>query len=319
MLSVWNKIGAHDTNGPMSNPPRRWMRWAVRSIGFVIFAYLLHRIGPEKIWNTILSVHLGYFAAALPIFFLMIGVKSIKTQILLKTPVSLRDLYRLNAFGFSVGSITPGRLGEFTKVIFLSNHHVPVAEAFSATLIDRLSDVILMMICAVAGVCVFFSPAAGWAAVAALAGLVVAALALWFSDKLLRRVTTGRLRDLIDIEGHAIRSFIQTVPVRVWLSVSALTVAYLGLYFLQMWILARGLHLPISYVQTTMAISAAAVPAILPISVFNVGPRDAVLASIFRNMGWGGDKGVALSTLILVLFLMNGVFGLFFLPRRKQA
>ena len=58
----------------MSNPQRRWMRWAVRSIGFVIFAYLLHRIGPGKIWDTIRSVQIGFFAAALPIFFLMIGV-----------------------------------------------------------------------------------------------------------------------------------------------------------------------------------------------------------------------------------------------------
>lgn len=303
----------------MTGSRKGWVRWAVRCIGLGIFAYLLYRIGPEKIWITIRGVDLVYFAGALPIFFLMIAVKSLKTRVLLKTPVSFGDLYRLNAFGFSIGSVTPGRLGEFSKIIFLANQGVPVAEGFAATLIDRLGDVLLMMVCAVAGMFAFFSAAAGWAGVAALAGLATAGFAIWVSDPFLRRVTRGKLRDLIQLEGAAIRAFIRAIPSHAWAATAALTVLYLGLYFLQMWILAKGLGLPISYLQTTMAISASAAPAILPISIFNVGPRDAVLYAIFRGMEWGGERGVALSTLILVLFLLNGIFGLLFLPRRGKS
>lgn len=249
----------------------------------------------------------------------MIGVKTLKMRALMRSPLKFSELYYLNAFGFSVGSITPGRLGEFSKIIFLSRSGIPISESFTVTLIDRMSDVGGMIVCAVAGATVFFGVTAGWiGGFAALAG-AAAALALWYSDRLARRITWGKLRELVDLEGQAIRAYVRNLTADKWGITLALTVFYLGLYFLQMWILARGLHLPISYVQTTMAISASAVPAILPISVFNVGPRDAVLAAIFSRMGWGAEGGLALSTLILALFLVNGLFGLFFLPRKPST
>ncbi|OGH60315.1 MAG: hypothetical protein A3G34_09735 [Candidatus Lindowbacteria bacterium RIFCSPLOWO2_12_FULL_62_27] len=294
------------------------VRWSVRCIGFVIFGYLLHRIGPENLWRAIRGVQPVYFLAALPVFFFMIGVKTLKMRALLRSPIGFSELFDLNAFGFSIGSITPGRLGEFSKIIFLNRLNVPVAESFAVTLVDRMSDVALMLVCAVGGLFVFFGPPAGWLGVAAVAAATAAAGSLWFSDRVLRKLTWGKLRELVTLEGATIRAFLARVPPGVWAAAAALTVAYLGLYFLQMWILAKGLNLPITYVQTTMAISASAVPAILPISVFNVGPRDAVLAAIFSRMGWGAENGVALSTLILALFLVNGCFGLLFVPRETR-
>lgn len=294
-------------------------RWGVRCIGLVIFAYLLHLIGPAKIWRTIRGIQPVYFAAALPIFFVMIGVKTVKMRLLMRHRLGFSELYDLNAFGFSAGSITPGRLGEFSKIIFLSRFGVPVSESFAVTLIDRLSDVALMMVCAVAGMYVFFGAAAGRIAAAVLILLGAAGMVLWYSDRILKRVTWGNLRELLTIEGAAIRAYVRTVRGELWGLTVVLTMVYLGFYFLQMWIVAKGLNLPITYVQITMAISASAVPAILPISFFNVGPRDAVLAAIFSKMGWGAEGGLALSTLILFLFLVNGIFGLFFLPRRPPA
>lgn len=292
------------------------LRWGVRCTGFVILGYLLHRIGPEKLWRTVSSVKPLYFAAALPIFFVMIWVKSVKMRALMKSPMKLSDIYFLNAFAFSLGSITPGRLGEFSKIIFLSRRGIALSESFSVTLIDRLADVAGMVSLAVCGLYVFFGTTAGWAGAAAAAAIFLFALSLWFSDQMLRRITRGKLKEWVELEGDAIRSYIRSLSLKAWTATFVLTMGYLGFYFLQMWILAKGLDLPIGYIQTAMAISASAVPAILPISVFNVGPRDAVLAAIFSRMGWGAENGVALSTLILGLFLLNGLFGLFFLPRR---
>lgn len=303
----------------MTTGRARIVRWAVRCIGFVIFGVLLYRIGPGKIWESVSSVQPVYFFAALPVFFLMIGVKTLKMRVLMRSPMKFSELYDLNAFGFSVGSITPGRLGEFSKIIFLSRAGITVSESFTVTLIDRMSDVAGMILCAAAGMYVFFGPAAGWIGGITALACAAAAMALWYSDRLSRRLTWGKLRELVEIEGQAVRAYVRNLTPDRWGMTLVLTLLYLGLYFFQMWILSRGLHLPITYVQTTMAISASAVPAILPISVFNVGPRDAVLAAIFSRMGWGAEGGLALSTLILALFLVNGIFGLFFLPRRPPA
>lgn len=303
----------------MTQTQSRVVRWAVRCIGFVIFGYLLHKIGPAKLWRTIRSVEPIYFFMALPIFFAMIGVKTLKMRFLMRHPMRFSELYDLNAFGFSVGSVTPGRLGEFSKIIFLSRFGVPVSESFAVTLIDRLSDVIGMIVCAVFGLYIFFGDVAGRIGLTVVVGVAAAGLILWFSDRILRQILWGKLKELVELEGGAIRSYVRQVPYVIWELTLGCTVLYLGLYFLQMWILARGLHLPISYIQTTMAISASAIPAILPISVFNVGPRDYVLTKIFENMGWGAEGGLALSTMILFLFLVNGIFGLFFIPRRPSA
>lgn len=285
----------------------------------MIFGYLLYRIGPGKLWGAVRSVHVSYFLGALPIFFAMIGVKTLKMRMIMRSPMSFSELYDLNAFAFSIGAVTPGRLGEFSKIIFLSKRNVPVAESFTITLIDRLADVSGMIVCAIFGLHVFFGAEAGRMGLAGAVVLMACGMAFWFSDRFLRFVTRGKWRELVDMEGNAIRSYVRRISVPNWIGVISLTIVYLGLYFLQMWILAVGLHSPISYLQTTMAISAAAIPAILPVSFFNVGPRDAVLAAIFSRMGWGAEGGVALSTLILFLFLINGLFGLFFLPRKDPA
>ncbi|MBI4178110.1 flippase-like domain-containing protein [bacterium] len=297
---------------------RQAARWAIRCIGFVIFGYLLYRIGPENLWRAVSAVRPGFFLAALPVFFVMIWVKAIKMRALMTSRLDLQDLYRMNAFAFSVGSLTPGRLGEFSKIVFLTRAGVSTSEAFSVTFIDRLSDLAGMMACAVAGLFVFFGPAAGWTALGVtIAGGAVLA-ALWKSDRMLLKIVRGKWRDLIEQEGRNIRAYMCGWTPLAWFAALVLTGAYLGLYFLQMWILVRGLALPVDYAQTAMAISSAALPAILPISVGNIGPRDAVLAAIFSNMGWGAESGVALSTLILALFITNGIFGMLFLPRRGR-
>lgn len=295
------------------------LRWAVRCIGFLIFGYLLYRIGPGKLWNTLAAVRPVYFALALPIFFVMIWVKTVKMRTLMRTDVALADLYRMNAFAFSIGSLTPGRLGEFSKIIFLSRMGIPISESFSVTFVDRLSDVGLMIVCALFGLYTFFGPVAGWLGLLVVILFSLGAFALWFSDRLLLRVTWGKWREIIEQEGASIRSYLRSLRGPTWAWTLAWTLVYLDFYFLQMWILALGLKLPVNYIQTTMAISCSAIPAILPISVANIGPRDAVLAAIFMRMGWGAEGGVALSTMILALFFMNGVFGLIFLPRKNAV
>lgn len=303
----------------MTETRARCVRWAVRCIGFIIFAYLLHRIGPDKLWNAISTLRPVYVAAALPIFFIMIWVKTVKMRILMRTPIRLGGLYGLNAFAFSVGSLTPGRLGEFAKIAFLSKSGVAVSESFAVTLIDRISDVGIMILCALGGLYVFFGAAAGWTGLAVVLLLAAGSIVLWYSDRMLLKITAGKWRELVEREGRAVRSYVQGVSWKIWGCTMVLTLAYLGLYFLQMWILARGLSLPITYVQAAMAISCAALPAILPISIGNIGPRDAVLAAIFARLGWGAESGVAFSTVILALFLANGIFGVMFVPKKEPT
>ena len=228
----------------MDSSGSRIFRWSIRCIGFLIFGYLLHRIGPDKLWQTIRSIRPLYFLAAFPIFFVMIGVKSVKMQYLMRHRLSFRQVYGLNAFAFSVGSITPGRLGEFSKIVFLSKAGIPVAESFSVTFIDRISDVCIMIICACFGLFTFFGPAAGAAGLLGFVAVGIAGIIFWFSDRILRRVVRGKWRDLVELEGNAIRAYIRQIPIQLWGLTLAFTLMYLGLYFFQMWILSKGLHLP---------------------------------------------------------------------------
>lgn len=295
-------------------------RWMIRSIGFVIFGILIHRIGPSKLWGTILSVDLYSFLMAIPIFFIMMFVKTIKMRGLMRTPFSLRRLYSLNAFTFSVGSITPGRIGEFSKIIFLSRFGISVTESLSVTLIDRFMDVFLMICCAAAGMFVFFGPTQGWIGVVVVISVALLMLGLLFSDRVMTFLIRGKWMEIVRTEGRGARSYIYNLPWSVWFSAGGLTILYLGLYFLQMWVLVQSLDIPgsVGYTHMAMAVSTSAMPAILPISIGNIGPRDAILILIFSRMGWGAENGMAFGILILALFLMNGLFGLFFFPRQDD-
>jgi uncharacterized membrane protein YbhN (UPF0104 family) len=82
---------------------------------------------------------------------------------------------------------------------------------------------------------------------------------------------------------------------------AAATVAAYGLMFVQCWLIARSLGIPLGLGAVAGLMALANLAAFLPISILGVGTRDAVLVALFAHLGLPAEQAVALSFGFLVL------------------
>ena len=120
-------------------------------IGVFICIIILLKIDLIKTLDILLNLNIYYlaasFATAIP-YFLIINCRwnmIMKTQ---KIEYSLKESLIMYVIGFSAGVITPGKLGEFIKVFYLKNDGYPFGKSFLVTLLDRLFDLIVLIIVA---------------------------------------------------------------------------------------------------------------------------------------------------------------------------
>jgi len=77
-----------------------------------------------------------------------------------------------------LGLLTPGRLGEFAKVLYIKQHNITnTGRAFSSVLIDRLIDVYLFFVVAMIGLLILVPYSYG--EVSGLVGIVLAVVIPW--------------------------------------------------------------------------------------------------------------------------------------------
>jgi len=119
---------------------------------------LVRRIQPVRIWAALSSAQLGCFAVALalsaPNLFLQFAKWRYLVR-LIKPEVSLRELLTSLFAGFTLGLITPGRVGEFGRVVFVKDR--PWATLLGLALLDKLYAAAILYLTGIASVLLFLA------------------------------------------------------------------------------------------------------------------------------------------------------------------
>ncbi|PCJ20320.1 MAG: hypothetical protein COB02_04600 [Candidatus Cloacimonadota bacterium] len=115
--------------------------------GLVLFIRLLSNISSSAFVDSLLSI--SFYKVILIIFCSWFGLvaKGFRwTLIASNTNINKKDLLRLYYGAMFLGIITPGRIGEITKVQFLKDRGVEYSLAFYLTIYDRVFDVGYLLI-----------------------------------------------------------------------------------------------------------------------------------------------------------------------------
>ncbi len=216
------------------------------------------------------------------------------------------DGYRLTLVGTFYGLFTPGRLGEFARVM-----HVPAPRSTTlpSVIWDRVADVILLELLCVPG----FLLVPAWRG-PLLAGFVLVVLGTAFGVALLASpvLASGAARLLPTF----------TAPLRRWSEhshemlrggVSASGLAW-GAFFYALtlpaaWILLRDLA-PQASPLLVLGLPLLPLLGNLPIALGGLGLREQVSATVFDSLGAGAATGVVFSLAwFLVVTLIPGLLG----------
>ena len=139
---------------------------AIRLIGLAILVFILLKIDLKATLAALADLHWSYLllavAANLPLF----GLKAWRWQEMLKMQgisYPWRDAFLAFVAGLFLGLVTPGRVGEMSKALYLKQDQgVPVSVGLANVLMDRLFDLYTIMVLGTAGL-IWFRLLPGWA------------------------------------------------------------------------------------------------------------------------------------------------------------
>jgi uncharacterized protein (TIRG00374 family) len=313
-----------DNSAVKQTRKKQGLRWLVRLGGTVLLLFFLWRLNldPAKILEDLLHANGWLVGLAVLLVLPFIGLKAWRWRIILKDlgiEISFREAYRLYAVGLATGSFTPGQAGDAVKAWYLREMGYSLGAALVSIVLDRLFDVAVLLLLAAGGLLFLGTAFAGElpALVLLLVGTLAALVALSnptlrtrlidFALKIVLRNKAKRQGDT-RLEAEEVEAEQRLRPVS-FLPVFGATVAGSALALFRVWLLALAIGLNLNLLQVVAVSSLATAVSLVPVSVGGIGARDVTLVGILSKLGYASEKAISLSTLILMLNLVNLVAG----------
>jgi uncharacterized protein (TIRG00374 family) len=290
-------------------------KWLFQLIGIAIFVIILFKINLKNVIALIWSASLPPLVIAVCLTAVFVALKALRWKYLLAMQgidYETKDCVLAYLGSMYMGLVTPGRLGDFIKVIYLrTDKGLTYGSAFSSVLADRMLDLFVLISMAFSG-----------ALALALARNMLIVILSWilafavfmlivFHERFGKRIV-GTLFRVLMPKGKGIRlheqfeDFYAGVErfksVRISIPLLVTTVIYLVLY-LQCYLLAQAMRIPITFLNLAFCISAANLVSLLPISISGIGTRGATLIAMFAILRLSREAAMSFS--IMFLFVSN--------------
>jgi uncharacterized protein (TIRG00374 family) len=293
----------------------------IRLAGPALFLLILSRMDIAQVATTLRALRAQPLLPALILYPCLILLKAWRWQSLLRQQgirYGLADAFLAYNSSLAVGYVTPGRVGEFTKALYLQRDEgIPFGQSLSGVFMDRLFDLYALLMTAILGVMAFSLPRQVPAVALGVSIIVGLAPLLILIPELNRRAADLLVRgaqligipryqeDITRTLSHFQKGLDQLLTVRLLLPL-LVTIAAYALFYLQCYLSALALQLPLSYPRAAFAVSVASLLALLPVSISGVGVRDLVFITLLHPLGITAETAVGYS--LLILFVFN-VFG----------
>ena len=295
--------------------------WLIRLFGILLLIFLLTRVDLSSIASAITKVNLWYLAAVIVLTPPGIFLRSWRWQFLLKMQgitYPLRQAFLACLSGFYLGLATPGRLGEFAKVLYLTDDkELPFGKAFSSVLVDRLFDIYLLVI--VGGFGLISFSLLGETILAVIVLLLLLAISLLILSRRIGQRLIGvvykakilsRFKGRIDTSVDQFYWGVERLTGRKLVFPLLLTLAAYATLFSQCYLLALSLNLPLSFFYVAICMAVATLVALIPVSVCGIGTRDITLIALFSLQGIAYESALSYSLLVLfTLYIFTAVMG----------
>lgn len=298
------------------------MKHVGRCLGLVIFVVIVARVDWHGFADIFDRSYMRFLYAATILNIPLIWIKALRWRLLLSWQgyhIRASDSFLYYLSSVSLGAITPGRIGEFSKVFYLKRAGIStLSQGLSSVLLDRLLDLSILIAVAMCGM-LWLNPWQGAKNMALLgfAGTVAILILLftvgdfkrvvgWVYRLIAKSRTTGSFKEGLDQFADGLRALFQW---RLWQAVMLTVLAY-ALLFYQCFLIAQAFSLPISYFALAVIMAMTNLLTLLPVSIAGLGTREAALLFLLGPMGIGLEWILAYSiSVFVVTFVITGLMG----------
>jgi uncharacterized protein (TIRG00374 family) len=294
----------------------RYLRW-FKILGVVLFAFIVTRLDFRAILVQLESFRVEWLGVYVACFVMAIILKGLRWRSVVTKQGLAMSLWRFLAITIVasfLGIVTPGRFGEYSRVLYLSRENFSMGKSLASVILDRLYDISFLMTFGVLAVIYFsslFFP--GFVMLMTYGGAFVAILGflyffrhrLWdLLNSILRRILSPRSYASVKDEWETFKSELRSVFVPTLVPMTILSLGSYAFYFAQIYAVSKGFGVDVSFVYLSLCLAASALISMVPISVGGLGTREATFIALL------GKVSVTPETATLVAFIDGTVLSL---------
>jgi len=134
-------------------------------VGFTILFFFFRAIGISEFWEVLKKINLFWLIPLFLITLLTQAIATINLAVVLKAinkKAPFSYLFRAVTLTFSLGTIAPGRTGDFSLVFFLKNKGIDYGHGLATTLLDKMISFFVISLLALFGIFWFLNLKLFW-------------------------------------------------------------------------------------------------------------------------------------------------------------
>jgi hypothetical protein len=213
---------------------------------------------------------------------------------------------------FTLGIITPGRLGELLKVYTLMEV-VPVnfEKGFRTVFVDRLFDMIFLFCIGLSAALFYlFQPDKNWIYFYLSGSLLITVIMLLLSKHVLGKLIKNKktkINKLLAFLHSCLCIMTDKSSIKIW---SFTLIAYI-VFYLALQIIFLSINVCLSIIDVALIFSLVSLVLLLPFSIAGFGTREASLIYLLSIYNIGAETAIAYSLLqFIAFFIWGGLIGL---------
>lgn len=291
-------------------------------IGLIIFAIILSKTNLEGIFQNIKNINPLYLILAMLMTIPTLFNKALCWNYIKRKQgikYNLKDSFLMYCSGIYIGLITPGRIGEITKAIYLKKDGHSMGKSLVSTVIDRLSDFAFLLLFLFVGslfLITIFQKQVLILILGIILSIAIFLIALkfdlikWVINKLFNKLVPKKYQKSWKLNFQDFINDLKSYKLKHYLVILFITTFSWIFYYLQMFILAKGVGIDIPILYLAIIVTIAGLITLIPISISGIGTRDATLLALFIPFAITTEQIIAFSVLILLMSLFAAFVGL---------
>jgi len=296
----------------MKNPRAVLLDWGIKFIGIVLLIVLLRKIELSVVFSVLRQFRWTDIILIELISGLVIITKALRFKILAgryTIPMDLKTSTIIYGSSMFFSTITPGRIGDFIKVLYLKNSYgSSLRKGIYLSVVDRLFDLLTIALFAMFGLALIIPVRI--IVTACLVGLGSISLLYFFGKKYFTKLMTGFIAGL----GRRFKVDLENVDFALLFSHRLLLPAIFslipnGLIFCQMIFISHISQTAIAPLSIIGILALGNLISMLPVTISGLGTREATFVYLLSYQNISVTPAISLS---LSFFFFNNLSITFF-------
>jgi len=291
-------------------------------LGIILFIIILFRTNTGEIFQNFKNIKSLYLIISLGLVIPMFINKSFCWHYILRKQdikYNFKDSFLMYWVGTYMGVITPGRLGELSKAIYLTRDGHSMGKSMVGIVLDRISDFAFLLTFVIIG-SLFFISSIQKEILILILGIIIFIILLiffwkiglikWGTDKIINFLLPQKYQKSWNVNLQDFIDGFKIFKLKNYLMVFIISAFSWTFYYLQVYFLAKGANINISFLYLAITVTITGFITLIPVSIFGIGIRDAALILALSPLMIPKEQIIVFSTLILSISLFTSLIGL---------